>query len=586
MKFRKAITLIAVVCAVLLAGSTAMAANNVTTNVTSESIQKGSICSKAGGFSLRFDKGTVLMEGDRIEAKLPLGVTICTKGGFDLELSGGNGLPFAAADSATITGVDNSPVFFSEDPVGLAVDCLITGGVIFRISGAEGGQFVFLDVIGTTGGVDSVTVGADAGDTFTIRFFDQKTNPVNFGLALASGFAGIYVDDTTLAGKQYTVAASVAQNTLCINVADPTFTATVVNASMDSKDDKFTFVPSNPQIADIVNPQTIVQYVCKGDSPPNIILNEREEQDDCDSEFDADGEDRIRTCNNDGIEVILRNATTPFALENYAIELEILVNGNTGSNGVFWAATDLSVEGHLDGLSACSGENDVEPTISKVLDAAGNAVTDALGSDNSCNVKAKAVKLVYAPSDLGLGVNQSAIYFNIPRMAYDLDDVKAGDVVTVRITLSLPPCKTIGVVDVKWATLGCPTSATSSTLLFPYYTALKGADWWNGMAISNTGSTDGTFTATVYEADGDVGTYTSPVVMAKRQWVALLSTIPFTKTSGSGTLGDSSCFIMVNAKFASDGFAMISSLLDSAVDGSEAMGYLPRTSSYQNGNSK
>jgi len=587
MKFRKAITLVAALCAVLMIGSTAMAANNVTANVTSESIQQGSICSKAGGFSLRFDKATVLMGGDRIEAKLPLGVTICTKGGFDLELSAGNSRGFVPTDGSTaggapgfLTGSSTSPAFFSEDASGTMVGAAggkIVGEVLFRITGSEGGQFVFVDVIGNTG-ADNITVGTDAGDTFTLLFFDQKTNPINYGQATGyPGVAGIYVDDTVLAGKQYTVAATIAQNTLCINVASPTFTATVVNASMDSKDDKFTFVPSNPQIADIVNPQTIVQYVCKGQTPPNINLVSRAEQQNCESWFDADWFDEDNICGMNGIDVILKNATTPFGLENYAVQLDILVNGNTGNNGVYWGSTMLSTNGYTDGVDACNGSNDVYGQIDQVLDSAGKNVTDPLGYDKNCDVKARALTLKYLPSTLGVASNNSAIWFNIPRMVYDLDDVKAGDVVTVRITLSLPPCKTIGVVDVKWGTFGCALSATSSALTFPYFTALQSTDWWNGMAISNIGGNAGTFTATVYEQDGDVGTFTSPTIAAKSQWVGLLSAVSFTKTAGAGTLGDSSCFIIVNAKFQADGFAMLSSLANSAVDGSESMGYLPRT---------
>lgn len=582
MKFRKAITLVAALCAVLFIGGTALAANNITTNVTSESIQLDSTCSKAGGFSLRFDRGTLLTAGDRIEIKLPLGVTICTAGGFDLELSNGNSVPFTVADLANLQDGQPTPVFFTEDPAG-GTDGTIVGGVYFRITGAEGGQFMFLDVIGAAPG-DFIQVGPDAGDTFTILFFDQKTNAVEyFGTP-----PGIYVDDILTPGLQYTEDATLAQNTLCINVSDPSFTATVVNASMDSAADKFTFVPSNPQIADIVNPQTILQYICKGDRPVFIPIADRVDQALCHSAFDID--DPFGLCpNEDGFEVILRNASTPFGIDNYVVSMEILVNGNTGANGVYWSSEAPYVESFPEAIDACGAlADDVMLVVDGVVgpgdtttgytNSAGEYLLAAdLGSDDSCDVpvKARAVKLTTETSTLDLEVNRRALKFDIPSMVYDLDDINAGDVVTVRITLSLPPCKIVATVDVVVGTFGCGISPTATILTFPYYTQLQGSGWWNGMAISNLSDTNGTFTATIYEADGDRGTFTGDI-NARSQWVSLLSGVTPTQTAGGGVLGDSTCYIIVTTNFSADGFAMISNMLNSAVDGSESMGYIPR----------
>lgn len=118
----------------------------------------------------------------------------------------------------------------------------------------------------------------------------------------------------------------------------------------------------------------------------------------------------------------------------------------------------------------------------------------------------------------------------------------------------------------------CPTGATSTGCLFPYFTstgtATSASPYWNGIAIVNTGSTAGTATLTVYQKDGKTGTFTTPTVAAGSMYVAALENIGFT---GAG-LGGLPVFIKVSTTFSSmDGFAMIA---DAATG--ESMGYLCR----------
>jgi hypothetical protein len=61
------------------------------------------------------------------------------------------------------------------------------------------------------------------------------------------------------------------------------------------------------------------------------------------------------------------------------------------------------------------------------------------------------------------------------------------------------------------------------------------------------------------------------------QYVRLLSSVAFAQTVGTGSLGDSTCYIRVNVTGVSgiDGFGMMA-----RQDTGESMGYLPRQMSF------
>jgi hypothetical protein len=593
MTFKKSIVLFAALCSMLFVGS-AMAANNVAVNVTSEAIALDSTCSKAGGFALLFDKSTQIMEGDQLIIKLPLGVTICTEGGFnyyittDLTTTGTAPVidGFVQADVAGITNptIDTEPAYFTEAGGTSTGVGSIFGEVAFHVTGSEGDQFIYVDVIGETAGAlnDYVNVGPDDGDVFTLMFLDQKT----FGTANVVG--DLYTYNTNGGAPDTVTETTVAENTLCINVSDPSFTATVVNASMDSAADKFKYIPSNPQIADIVNPTTYAQYICKRDNPVYVSLARRAEQSmDCSAAFDID-DASAALCNyptENGFNVIIRNTTSVIPADLYEVSMEVLVNGLTGDNGVYFTNASPVVYTYANAQDVCDGlsaSGSAGLSIANWFASDGDDIIPAdLGGPSyaNCNVEdvARATQIVSEVSNLGVTGTTRALLFDIPAFRYDLDEVAAGDVVTVRIKLTLPPCKDIFTIDVKVATFGC-ADTTSTTLLFPYYTTMATDAWWDGMVVSNIGSTAGTFTAYIYEADGDQGKYTSASIASGKQYVGLLSSMvaSATKTGGAGTLGDATCYIWVVANFSADGFAMMGSTADSAVDGSESIGYLPR----------
>ena len=78
MKNRKVFAVIAAMLSMFFLAGIAAAQDQVTVSVTSEPIQQGASCDKAGGFSLSFDSDTVIAAGDVITIDLDFGVVLQT----------------------------------------------------------------------------------------------------------------------------------------------------------------------------------------------------------------------------------------------------------------------------------------------------------------------------------------------------------------------------------------------------------------------------------------------------------------------------------------------------------------------------
>jgi hypothetical protein len=259
-------TLLLALIAVFALTGMAFAENRVEVKVTSEPIQYHSTCDKAGGFTLEFDSDTTLAAGDQITIDVDFGVTLCRL--IDLEISpNGSGTRWVTANIPATS----SPV------IDAGAGATSTGaGVYFRLFGLPGSQRITLSVLGEVG-VDSLVVGPGVDDTLTIGFLGQKTNAdfTQDGIWIEGA-----VDDT------YDVAATVADNTLCINVSQYDFNT--VNANMDSAGDKFTFIPSNPQVAHVVGAVSYTLIDCEKVATGNIELGSTAGQGGNDSCVDFD----------------------------------------------------------------------------------------------------------------------------------------------------------------------------------------------------------------------------------------------------------------------------------------------------------
>jgi hypothetical protein len=266
-------------------------------------------------------------------------------------------------------------------------------------------------------------------------------------------------------------------------------------------------------------------------------------------------------------------ASQPFDQAQYMVTMEVLVNGASGDNGVYFSDDPLQSGAYDTSTDACLMTGMMSHTASYYTAVGAPATPEAQSTLCTVAFAGRAVRMVTAASSLGIGTTQDYLAFDLPWFNYQLDMIAEGDVVTIMVTLTKVPCGTVFSGEFNIGTFGCPTTPVTPTscIYFPYFTEI-GADadaYWDGIVITNMASTDATVTITVYEADGDVGTATV-TVNSMSQYVNLLSNITF---ATSGTLGDSSCYVQANATGSSniDGFAMMA-----RQDTGESMGYLPR----------
>jgi hypothetical protein len=271
-------------------------------------------------------------------------------------------------------------------------------------------------------------------------------------------------------------------------------------------------------------------------------------------------------------------SSQPFDQAQYQVKMEILVNGQSGDNGVYWSDQNLWVDGFDTQDDACASVTTLPATPSLTYQLAnGSAAVPDSTHSNNCSVDdtARAVVLNTGVTNLSLTSTNDFMGFDMPAFNYNLDDIQEGDVVSVKVTITKVPCGEIFTGTWTVGTFGCQASAATAKLLFPYFTEMGAADsFWDGIAIVNGSSTDGTATLTIHEADGDVATM-AVAVKAHSSYVNLLSAMlsgMTLTTSVDGTLGNAKCYIVVSTDFVpADGFAMMA---ESA--SGQSMGYLPR----------
>jgi len=597
MKMKKYLLTIATVVSVFALVGAAFAANTATLNVTSEPIRADATCDKAGGFTVTFDKDTTLTHGDQITLDLTYGVTLCRNIDIVLATAGTATLSALGVGDAGIGWLSgqintSAPVYVVEDAGSVTGPATDDGnGVYFHIYGSTGSQRITIDVIGAGSTTGFLKVGPDPGDMLKMSFLTQDTNT-----SAAWVVPGIWTDidgDGT-----YDDEAQIVHNTLCIDVSDPDFTATTVNENFDSKGDKFTFIPSNPQVAHIAPGVNIALYTCKGYELQNIIMGMK-------TGGQSAGEDCIgfdfetgtgyccsittpASCSAQN-KLIFQNLTGAFEAVNYQIQLELLVNGASGYNGVAWSNDTVGAAGFDAFTAACpaaastvvgaqAGYTYYRADGTSVLGAAG--VVEGIHA-SECDIASvgpdrRFVTLLTDSADLGLTAANRFLWVDIPAINYDVDDIAEGDVVSVRATLIKAPCGVLAAVELDIGIFGCLAPSTGGdSLIFPYFTeadAVVDPYFWDGIAIVNMSSADGTATLNFFEQDGDRGSL-DVTVEAYSMYVDLLSNLlVIADAANTGTLGDSRCYIRVSTTFSTaDGFAMIG---NSATG--ESLGYLPR----------
>jgi len=290
------------------------------------------------------------------------------------------------------------------------------------------------------------------------------------------------------------------------------------------------------------------------------------------------------------------------------VRLEILVNGETGANGAYWAENvndnsfefaeggGIPMEAYASETLACEDDTpfqsafvgefryrgyDEDGELTGMTPLVGNFNCDPDEEDRPTIIEpvlqqgtdnhGYTITLADAEND------RSQFAIDIPHIKFDPSMIDEGDVISVQICLT---CAEDGEVNVgsicggcgcccefELGTILCCREGTSSSLTYPYVTAMNDANWWYGMVITNLSSFAGEAEVTIYETDGDTETVTVDVD-ANSMFVA--SNVDLMDAFGEG-IGDARAYFKVKTDFSADGFLFIGN------DGkSEAMGYLPR----------
>jgi len=604
---------IAVLFMVFCITSMGMAAQLVTVNSNSEGVTAAAgACEKAGNISFTFDAGTIIRDGDWWTADLPLGVTLCRSINFAVLGANGGVAPGVggfAVGNTPAGGVGDglsldNDLWVIKDLAGLAgtnAMVTVTGSAMwFRVSGAAGSSRLTImaydsdnatvyNAAANVDGTSTFTVGSDA--TFQINLFDGQphdgTGPSGGIWAYNDSDGDLQFGDS--GASDLLQAASDWDNSYCISVDTDDYAGATVAASISSGGmsgaNFLTFSPSNPQVAHLISATTISLAMCKADEFGYINLSGGQGAI-CGFDYEtpaalggycadvgtADFTGSIVT----GNKVIIENQSGTFfnAGDDYRLVLRI------SGNGAYWGSATPAAVSYVSGdTTACDasafgiasvGIAGGAWTVATETAVAATAPATGVG----CGAIAVGERYVSLTSPTFTGIDDDyRLEINMPQVIFDPAQFTAGDQVVVTVELWRLPC---GLIFTDTRTIAefvntCPAAAPTTTLYYPYNVALDGSQgWWFGMTIGNPSTVAGTALITVNEADGDVGTYTTPTIPAGGITIlgatALLNNL--TAAAGNtGTLGDSAGHIVVVCQFGSaGGFGMTG-------NGSDSTGY-------------
>lgn len=605
------------ICVVLMvslafAGMAFGAANTVQTTLTSPTITKSG-CEKVGSVTFAFQGGSDIDVGDWWYMDLPTNVTLC-RGTINYLIVGGNGSMVtldpllngnaAFASNTTLLGrisngfgvlradtTDMGPVTASLS--GAATDGLnaayrtSTTNMAFRVYGAQNSRRVLLTAVGQAGG--SITVGSNW--DLKIKIFDGK-RWTSHGAGVDTSNSQIVLDsnnnlrynETGDTPNELILASAgaepVAANTLCVDAED--MAGDLMFTSFDSSSSKFTFT-GDSQIAHTASANAITLDYCKGVITGNIQFGQ---QGACALSY----EDATGYCTADTFATQTMEWGTAGGGNKAVIKGASLLGENGDSfevymyidtPGVYFTAAPAYLDAYLSStLDYCSvalaGGADIAPAWTAYNEGGTSGATYA---GTNCTVAAaNRVREIRSAAFTGVHLYDS-LELDVPAMSYDTSIVGNSTAVSFRVSFRKYPC---GEIASLTRTLGtfvstCPAASGTSTLLFPFIPALDGSSpgWWGGFLIINGSSTAGTAALTVYEADGDTATYTTPSIAAHGQFnpgsMASFLALLVPAAGNAGTVGDSNLSVSAACNFSSAaGFAFTG-------NGEEGTGYIAYT---------
>lgn len=287
--------------------------------------------------------------------------------------------------------------------------------------------------------------------------------------------------------------------------------------------------------------------------------------------------------------------------KRFGIRLTILVDGLPGDNGVYWAGpnpTTINFAEYATQSAACGSTgypSNFGPIAFWKADSTGHKTSEVttLQSGVDCEVASSAratiIESVLDDPTAGYTITTaeelaklSYWVIDIPPMRIDSSLVSPDQKVQVKIEIIdmtsggiCADCLCVCECIIEVAVI-CPTHTSSATCLYPYFTSptapTETQPWWNGIAITNTGSSSCRATLTITQKDG-TSTYETPVLAPGEIFVRALQQI---SPDFVGTvIPDEPLWISLSSTCTSiDGFAIIAD-----TDTGESMGYLCRKSS-------
>lgn len=604
---KKKLCLIATLVAFFAMTAVSFAAVTVDVDVTSQPIQYQSLCDKAGGLTLNFVDGTIFESGDRMTADLPRTVTLCRSFDFivGLNTEDSDADPIGYLGALPAVGIeDQGPVTGDGDLIGGSpVDGDPLGPIAFHVYGVAGTQRVTIDVVADVDSDGSLEFADGIHAMFSenldngvmiLEILDSRVHAPNTFFAQSSAMwsnydADDWYDDETIA----------ADNTFCINTS--LHQSDYVNTSWDSKDQKYTFDPSTTQVAHAVT-QTALEFAACNKQECGYIVGYDEagqEQYICTPIDNEAGDEYNYAEPTDGYcypthrqnRVVIQQ-TNGQAIDiddsEYQIQLEILVDGEKGDRGVYFA-TGLYSDGYATKGDACT-ENAMESHSLYLYNAsnqsnpfdsgyAASVNTDLAlaGAQSDCDIDEdnRIVKIKTYAGDLGLdGVDDDFLFIDLPLLIWDRDLFVEGQKLEILVSILKAPCGTIFSEPFCIGVLGCeetvdPDACYEYTGFYPL--VAKDAAYASVLHVTNTGSTSINVTGYIYETDGDIWMFTGVVaangVAAYNVWAQTLTAAP--GSTGDSVPGNN----MGYAKVVADGNFAGVAFITNGTNG-ESMGYV------------
>ena len=554
------------------------AANNVETKLTSRNILKVNSCELMGSLTFTFDAGTILTQGDEWYFDLPVGATICKD--IDYFLVGDGANATAAAGTNAITSLDetNLVVQLAAGVSGIATGLgahatvneygpfkksttlstsaawpeVVQGDIVIRVHTEtnNNNRRVWFTVYGTTTGSTDDSIRVRDGMNFTVAVLDGKPYIDNLIYDMNNNYATNGIIDTTNRPAYYVY----EQDSLCANVSGIT-DPEKVEVSFDDLSSKYTFTTGNKEIAHVnTSPELLQCSAAKGAVTDTSI--KIGSQTTCLFDYESP----TGYCAFAGNRIIIKNNTTGFlgsASDFYDVSIEVA----EPATGVYFGGNP-SIYALQPAENGCvvNGTNIAVGSWATTNYTSG---TTPNASGNCSVAAANMVKTVYTANGAFYVKDKdyNALWIDLPTMIYDSSVVQDGQEVKVTVSLKNYPCK--GLIYSTSVTIGtfvttCPSSgaAGTTTLLFPWFPAANLTPWWGAFSIVNPSSTAGTIAITVYEADGDKGTYTTASIPAEGMYnptTAMLFSSLTPDSGNTGTLGDSNFFMQAVCNFTGAG---------------------------------